>query len=131
MAYKYITFCAAVYFIQYVVGQSIYTPNCECRSIILSETGGPLAITSLGPITPSGIAVATDLGLAGELELSGALPYLSAVAFEGTFDTNGTAPVAYGCGDAVAITQELGNPSAATAAPGYTSTPINTCARRS
>ncbi|XP_063391357.1 chorion class CB protein M5H4-like [Cydia fagiglandana] len=133
MASKYITFCAAVYFIQSVAGQSVYTPNCECRSITISDNGGPLAITSIGPIAPSGIAVATDLGLAGDLDLSGALPYLSAVAFEGQFNTNGTAPVSYGCGDCVAITQEVGNPSGVNAglSPSYSSSTINSCGRRS
>ncbi|XP_048002386.1 chorion class CB protein M5H4-like [Leguminivora glycinivorella] len=70
-----------------------------------------MAITSLGPIAPSGIAVATELGLAGDLELSGELPYLSAVEFQGQFDTSGAAGVAYGCGDCIAITQEIGNPT--------------------
>ncbi|XP_063371011.1 chorion class CB protein M5H4-like [Cydia amplana] len=133
MASKYITFCATVYFIQSIAGQSIYTPNCDCRSITISDNGGSLAITSTGPIAPSGIAVATDLSLAGDLDLSGALPYLSAVAFEGQFNTNGTAPVSYGCGDCVAITQEIGNPSAVNAglSSGYSTSAINSCSRRS
>ncbi|XP_063631615.1 chorion class CB protein M5H4-like isoform X2 [Cydia splendana] len=83
-----------------------YSSNCV--SIEIPNNGGSLAISSIGPIAPSGIAVATELGLAGDLVLSGELPYLSAVAFEGKFDTNGAVPVAYGCGDCVAITEQIG-----------------------
>ncbi|XP_048002447.1 chorion class CB protein M5H4-like [Leguminivora glycinivorella] len=85
--------------------------SSDCKSIVLSNSGGDLLITALGPITPSGIAVATELGLSGDLDLSGALPYLSAVEFQGQFDTSGSAPVAYGCGDCIAITNEIGNPT--------------------
>ncbi|XP_063370796.1 chorion class CB protein M5H4-like [Cydia amplana] len=87
----------------------------SCQSIAISNSGGDLLITALGPISPSGIAVATELGLAGDLELSGEVPYLTAVEFKGQFDTSGSAGVSYGCGDCVAITQELGNPSGANA----------------
>ncbi|XP_061726811.1 chorion class CB protein M5H4-like isoform X2 [Cydia pomonella] len=114
------------------IGQAISGPNCNiaispklassssyssgsCQSIVISNDGGELLISSIGPIAPSGIAVATELGLAGDLELSGELPYLSAVAFEGQFDTSGSASVSYGCGDSVAITQQIGNPSGANA----------------
>ncbi|XP_063370802.1 chorion class B protein PC10-like [Cydia amplana] len=80
----------------------------NCVSIDIPNYGGSLAVSSIGPISPSGIAVATDLGLAGDLVLSGELPYLSAVAFEGKFDTSGAVPVAYGCGDYVGITEQIG-----------------------
>ncbi|XP_063370915.1 chorion class CB protein M5H4-like [Cydia amplana] len=129
MAFKFII-CTSAFLVQSIIAQS---PSCACRSITISENVGPLAITSIGPIAPSGIAVATDLGLAGDLDLSGALPYLSAVAFEGQFNTNGKAPVSYGCGDCVAITQELRNPSSVNAglSSGYSTGTINTCGRRS
>ncbi|XP_063391636.1 chorion class CB protein M5H4-like [Cydia fagiglandana] len=130
MAFKFVIFCTSALLIQTIIAQ---LPNGGCRSITISDNGGPLAITSIGPIAPSGIAVATNLGLAGDLDLSGALPYLSAVAFEGQFNTNGTAPVSYGCGDCVAITQEVGSPSGVTAgvSPGFSTSTINTCGRRS
>ncbi|XP_063544725.1 chorion class CB protein M5H4-like isoform X1 [Cydia strobilella] len=102
-----------------------YSSNCV--SIDIPNNGGALAITSIGPIAPSGIAVATDLDLAGDLVLSGELPYLSAVAFEGKFDTSGAVPVAYGCGDCVAITQELGNPSGVNANINSGSSKIISC----
>ncbi|XP_061726815.1 chorion class CB protein M5H4-like [Cydia pomonella] len=114
------------------IGQAISGPSCykaispklassssyssgSGQSIVISNSGGELLISALGPIAPSGIAVATELGLAGDLELSGELPYLSAVEFQGQFDTSGSAQVSYGCGDSVAITQVLGNPSGANA----------------
>ncbi|XP_061726427.1 chorion class CB protein M5H4-like [Cydia pomonella] len=83
-----------------------YSSNCV--SIEIPNNGGALVISSIGPIAPSGIAVATELGLAGDLELSGELPYLSAVEFQGQFATSGAVPVAYGCGDCVAITEQIG-----------------------
>ncbi|XP_061726203.1 chorion class B protein PC10-like [Cydia pomonella] len=82
--------------------------SSNCVSIDIPNYGGSLAVSSVGPISPSGIAVATDLGLAGDVVLSGELPYLSAVAFEGQFATSGAVPVAYGCGDYVGITEQIG-----------------------
>ncbi|XP_061726500.1 chorion class CB protein M5H4-like [Cydia pomonella] len=130
MAFKFVIFCTSAFLVQSIVTQST---NCGCRSITISDNGGAFAITSIGPIAPSGIAVATDLALSGDLDLSGALPYLSAVAFEGQFNTNGTAPVSYSCGDCVAITQEVGNPSSVNAglSSGYGAGIINSCGRRS
>ncbi|XP_063391639.1 chorion class CB protein M5H4-like [Cydia fagiglandana] len=109
MAFKAVVLCAFAVLVQSIAAQRSY--GCSCQSIEVSNNGGPLSVTSVGPIAPSGIAVATDLGLSGDLDLSGALPYLSAVAFEGQFDTSGTAPVSYGCGDSVAITQQIGGSS--------------------
>ncbi|XP_048002271.1 chorion class B protein PC10-like [Leguminivora glycinivorella] len=106
MSFKAVIFCAAAFLVQSIAAQR--NCGCSCQSIEISNNGGALLVTSAGPIAPSGIAVATELGLSGELDLSGALPYLSAVAFEGQFPTSGSAPVCYGCGDNVAITQEIG-----------------------
>ncbi|XP_061726816.1 chorion class CB protein M5H4-like [Cydia pomonella] len=114
MVFKAVIICTFACMIQAISGQSCYRvlgSSSDCKSIAISNSGGDLLITALGPIAPSGIALATELGLSGDLDLSGALPYLSAVEFQGQFDTNGLTPVSYGCGDCVAITQELGNPS--------------------
>ncbi|XP_061726819.1 chorion class CB protein M5H4-like [Cydia pomonella] len=109
MASKAVVLCAFAVLFQSIAAQR----NCGCQSIEVSNNGGALTVTSAGPIAPSGIAVAADLGLSGDLDLSGTLPYLSAVAFEGKFDTSGSAPVSYGCGDSVAITQQIGGSSSA------------------
>ncbi|XP_048002364.1 chorion class CB protein M5H4-like [Leguminivora glycinivorella] len=125
---KVVIICALAF-----IGQAICNPTCckigssklisspklissgyssgKCESIVISNSGGDLLVTSIGPISPSGIAVATELDLAGDLELSGELPYLSAVAFDGSFDTRGSAAVSYGCGcgDNIAITKVIGN----------------------
>ncbi|XP_048002438.1 chorion class high-cysteine HCB protein 12-like [Leguminivora glycinivorella] len=108
MAFKVAVICAFALLVQGIAGQYC---GCSCQSISIPSSGGDLLITALGPVTPSGIAVATDLSLSGDLDLSGALPYLSAVAFEGQFPTSGSAPVCYGCGDNVAITQQIGGSS--------------------
>ncbi|XP_063631366.1 chorion class CB protein M5H4-like [Cydia splendana] len=104
MVSRVVILCAFASLVQSITGQSC---GSNCRSISIPSSGGALNIQAIGPIVPSGIAVATELGLSGNLDLSGALPYLSAVAFEGQFDTSGTAPVSYGCGDCVAITQQI------------------------
>ncbi|XP_061726201.1 uncharacterized protein LOC133531825 [Cydia pomonella] len=91
----------------YKSNKPVFVPSLDVPS-----NGGTFLVTSVGTIVPSGIGVATDLSLGGELEVSGVLPYLSAVAFEGQFDANGAAAVEYGCGDCVAITEEIrGNPN--------------------
>ncbi|XP_063631633.1 chorion class CB protein M5H4-like [Cydia splendana] len=117
MAFKAVVLCAFAVLVQSIAAQR--SCGCSCQSIEVSNNGGPLSVTSLGPIAPSGIAVATDLGLSGNLDLSGTLPYLSAVAFEGQFDTSGTAPVSYGCGDSVAITQQIGGSSSGSSSGYY------------
>ncbi|XP_063544450.1 chorion class high-cysteine HCB protein 12-like [Cydia strobilella] len=109
MSLKAVIFCAAALLVQSIAAQR--NCGCSCQSIEVCNNGGALTVTSAGPIAPSGIAVATDLGLSGDLDLSGTLPYLSAVEFEGKFDTSGSAPVCYGCGDCVAITQQIGGSS--------------------
>ncbi|XP_048002377.1 chorion class CB protein M5H4-like [Leguminivora glycinivorella] len=109
MAFKTVVLCVVALMVQSIAAQR--GCGCQCQSISIPSSGGDLLITALGPVTPSGIAVATDLSLSGDLDLSGALPYLSAVAFEGQFPTSGSAPVCYGCGDSVAITQQIGGNS--------------------
>ncbi|KAI8441364.1 hypothetical protein MSG28_014981 [Choristoneura fumiferana] len=85
----------------------------------VSNNGGSLIVTSVGPVVPSGISVASALDLYGELAVSGGLPFLSAVAFDGQFPTSGSGSVSYGCGDGtIAITQETGNPYGNNAASG-------------
>ncbi|XP_073964729.1 chorion class B protein PC10-like [Choristoneura fumiferana] len=116
MTFKVVIFCVSALLVQSIAGQScgrisLPAPSCG-NTVSVSNNGGSLTVTSVGPIAPAGIAVATDLGLAGNLDVSGALPFLSAVSFEGSYPTNGAASVSYGCGDGnIAITQEMGNPS--------------------
>ncbi|XP_061726813.1 chorion class B protein PC401-like [Cydia pomonella] len=104
MIFKVIIFYVFASLTQSITAQS---GGCNCRSISIPNSGGALNIQAIGPVVPSGIAVATDLVLSGDLDLSGTLPYLSAVAFEGQFDTTGSTPVSYGCGDCVAITKQF------------------------
>ncbi|XP_061726233.1 chorion class CB protein PC404-like [Cydia pomonella] len=109
MSFKAALLCVVACLVQLISYNPIrptkYLSNSA--SIDVASYGGALAVSSIGPISPSGIAVATDLGLAGDVVLSGELPYLSAVAFEGQFATAGAVPVAYGCGDYVGITEQI------------------------
>ncbi|CAG9784773.1 unnamed protein product [Diatraea saccharalis] len=59
---------------------------------------GPIVVTSISPIGPSGLAVASENVIEGILNVSGQLPYLSAVAFEGTLPTSGSGVATCGCG---------------------------------
>ncbi|KAI8441359.1 hypothetical protein MSG28_014976 [Choristoneura fumiferana] len=128
MVFKAVFFFASVLFIQSISGQNcrrISVPSCGSGSSIssgsssVSNNGGSLIVTSVGPVVPSGISVASALDLYGELAVSGGLPFLSAVAFDGQFPTSGSGSVSYGCGDGtIAITQETGNPYGNNAASG-------------
>ncbi|XP_048002067.1 uncharacterized protein LOC125238706 isoform X2 [Leguminivora glycinivorella] len=88
-----------------------YDEDIYNRAVDVPNNGGAFIVNSVSNIAPYGLGVATDVNLAGELEVSGVVPYLSAVTFEGQFDANGAAAVEYGCGDCVAVTEEIrGNP---------------------
>ncbi|XP_028171177.1 chorion class B protein M2410-like [Ostrinia furnacalis] len=70
-------------------------------------SGGPLIVTAISPIGPSGLAVATENAIEGILTVNGQLPYLSAVAFEGGLPTTGSGVATCGCGSGtVGITSE-------------------------
>lgn len=70
-------------------------------------TSGPLAVSTISPIGPSGLAVASENEIAGTVLASGTLPFLSAVAFEGALPTAGSGVATCGCGNgAVGILSE-------------------------
>ncbi|XP_063391325.1 chorion class B protein L12-like [Cydia fagiglandana] len=128
MAFKAILLCASLLLVQTISGQSCgcsrgssrgsigygsyggSSSSVSANSISIPSSGGDLPITSFGPISPSGISVSTELGLSGDLDVSGQLPYLSAVQFSGNYDTSGSACVDYSCGTCgnVAITSVQG-----------------------
>ncbi|RVE40314.1 hypothetical protein evm_012974 [Chilo suppressalis] len=62
-------------------------------------SSGPLVVTSISPIGPSGLAVASENVIDGTLLVSGSLPYLSAVSFEGVLPTAGSGVATCGCGN--------------------------------
>ncbi|KAL0809575.1 hypothetical protein ABMA28_011108 [Loxostege sticticalis] len=64
----------------------------------LNVAGSPLAITAISPIGPSGLAVASENVIEGVLTVTGQLPFLSAVAFEGALPTAGSGVATCGCG---------------------------------
>ncbi|RVE40625.1 hypothetical protein evm_014726 [Chilo suppressalis] len=78
-------------------------------------SSGPLVVTTISPIGPSGLAVASENVIEGALLVSGSLPFLSAVSFEGALPTAGSGVATCGCGNgAVGIISE-GFPAAAPA----------------
>ncbi|CAG9794195.1 unnamed protein product [Diatraea saccharalis] len=62
-------------------------------------SSSPLIVTNISPIGPSGLAVASENVIDGTLLVSGSLPFLSAVAFEGTLPTAGSGIATCGCGN--------------------------------
>ncbi|XP_063631420.1 chorion class high-cysteine HCB protein 13-like [Cydia splendana] len=127
MAFKVVIVCAFALLVQTISGQSC---GCSCgsskgsigygssssvsaNSISIQNSGGDLLVSSVGPISPSGIAVSSDLNLNGDLKVNGELPFLSAVKFSGEYDTKGSGCVDYSCGTCgnVAITSVQGGGS--------------------
>ncbi|XP_048001863.1 chorion class high-cysteine HCB protein 12-like isoform X2 [Leguminivora glycinivorella] len=92
-------------------GGSGSSGNVYASSINIPTSGGDFVVTSVGPISPSGIYVSSDLSLDGNLDVYGEMPFLSAVEFSGQYDTQGSGCVDYSCGTCgnVAITSVQGN----------------------
>ncbi|XP_050359094.1 chorion class B protein PC10-like isoform X3 [Nymphalis io] len=79
-----------------------YTPG----SFTVSNGGG-FAVTSASPIGVTGVALTSENAYEGPLAVTGALPFLGAVALEGPLATAGVGAVTYGCGNGnVAILNE-------------------------
>ncbi|XP_004933236.1 chorion class CB protein M5H4-like [Bombyx mori] len=87
---------------------------------LAASYGGGLAVTSISPIAPTGITVNSENVIEGTVNVFGQLPFLGAVATDGTFGTNGVGTVLYGCGDgAIGITNEAPIAPAPGYGPGY------------
>jgi hypothetical protein len=61
-------------------------------------SSGPLLVTSSSPLYPGGLYVTSENTLEGNVLVSGALPFLSAVGFEGSLPTAGSGAATCGCG---------------------------------
>ncbi|XP_063370803.1 chorion class CB protein PC404-like [Cydia amplana] len=105
--------------------QSISAQKCGCScddfdgfsKTATYSTGGPVTVTCSGPLSSNGVSLLSELSMEGSLDVKGSMPFLSAVALEGTIGTTGCGTVAYGCGDGnIVIVQENGNPSGSNAA---------------
>nr|P08830.2 RecName: Full=Chorion class CB protein M5H4; Flags: Precursor [Bombyx mori]AAA27830.1 chorion protein [Bombyx mori] len=93
-------------------------------SNLAASCGGALAVNSLSPTTPTGLTVASENTIEGNLGIFGQLPFLGAVATDGAFSTGGIGAVLYGCGDgAIGIVSEA--PIVAPASIGYGQWPVN------
>ncbi|KAL0859048.1 hypothetical protein ABMA27_010895 [Loxostege sticticalis] len=62
-------------------------------------SSGPLTLTSISPIGPSGLAVASENAIKGNLGVIGQLPYLGALGLEGRLPAAGSGLATCGCGD--------------------------------
>ncbi|XP_048001846.1 chorion class B protein M2410-like [Leguminivora glycinivorella] len=85
-------------------------PIVAFTKTLVNPEGCPISITCTCPIAPSGLSLTSDLGMQGELDVTGSMPFLTAVQMQGTLPSTGRATVEYGCGNTVSITQETGNP---------------------
>ncbi|CAB3223140.1 unnamed protein product [Arctia plantaginis] len=82
-----------------------------------ATSGGGFAVTSMSPISPTGISVVSENAIEGPLSITGQLPFLGAIALEGALPTAGAGAINYGCGNgAVGIVSEGLAPTAAPAA---------------
>lgn len=59
-----------------------------------------LTVTSISPISPSGLSVYVDnLILEGQMAVSGQLPFLGTIALDGSLPTSGQGVATCGCGN--------------------------------
>ncbi|XP_050359095.1 chorion class B protein PC10-like isoform X4 [Nymphalis io] len=83
-----------------------YAAGCGPAPFAVSN-GGSFAVKSASPIAVTGVAVTSENAYEGPLAVTGALPFLGAVALEGPLATAGVGAVTYGCGNGnVAILNE-------------------------
>ncbi|KAM3955228.1 uncharacterized protein ACR2FA_010890 [Aphomia sociella] len=94
--------------------------NAEFLSLASLSSGGVLPITSYSPIVPSGLTVYSENAIEGPVAVIGQLPFLSAVAFEGTLASEGAGSAGCGCGSSgnIGIVSETYTPIAAPAPSG-------------
>ncbi|XP_023951036.2 chorion class B protein PC10-like [Bicyclus anynana] len=64
-----------------------------------ASNGGGFAVTSVSPMAVTGITMKSDNAYEGPLTVTGAVPFLAAVALEGALPTAGTGAITYGCGN--------------------------------
>ncbi|CAG9573432.1 unnamed protein product [Danaus chrysippus] len=64
-----------------------------------ASSGGGLNVQAVSPVAPGSISIISENQIQGPLEVSGTLPFLSAVAFEGSLPTRGSGEVLYQCGN--------------------------------
>ncbi|XP_045782614.1 chorion class B protein Ld34-like [Maniola jurtina] len=65
----------------------------------LASNGGSFPIRSASPIAVTGVSMSSDNVYEGPLAVSGAVPFLAAVALEGTLPTAGAGAITYSCGN--------------------------------
>ncbi|XP_053604056.1 autotransporter adhesin BpaC-like [Plodia interpunctella] len=80
-------------------GAVLNAANPNYLNVASVSGGGVLPVTSYSPIAPAGLTVLSDNVIEGTLFVSGDLPFLSAVAFEGGLATAGSGAASCGCGD--------------------------------
>ncbi|XP_047541580.1 chorion class B protein PC10-like [Vanessa atalanta] len=98
--------CGAVNSLSYGPYAAEYAAGCGPSPFAVSN-GGSFAVRSASPIAVTGVAVTSENAYEGPLAVSGALPFLGAVALEGPLATAGVGAVTYGCGNGnVAILNE-------------------------
>lgn len=80
-------------------------------------SGGGLPVTSISPISPTGILVVSDNAYEGPVSVVGELPFLSAVVIEGVLPTAGAGAINHACGNGV--TAMISEGVAPAYGPGY------------
>ncbi|CAH2084042.1 unnamed protein product [Euphydryas editha] len=84
-----------------------YTADWTASFAPMASNGGGFVVNSGSPISVTGVALTSENAYEGALSVSGALPFLGAVALEGPLPTAGMGGVTYSCGNGnVAILNE-------------------------
>ncbi|XP_045526946.1 chorion class B protein M2807-like [Pieris brassicae] len=71
----------------------------DFTSLSASGCGLPMTTRSSSPIAPGVLSITSENVIEGPVSVYGQLPFLSAVAFEGSIPTHGYGGVSYGCGN--------------------------------
>nr|XP_032525099.1 chorion class B protein PC401-like [Danaus plexippus plexippus] len=66
---------------------------------LTASSGGGLNVQTSSPFAPGSLSILSENQIQGPVEVSGTLPFLSAVAFEGSLPTRGSGEVLYQCGN--------------------------------
>ncbi|CAF4922636.1 unnamed protein product [Pieris macdunnoughi] len=130
LAKSVLVFCAQALLIQCITAY-VYEPCMELPyeayaypasgyspASLAASNCGSFFVSSSSPIAPSGVTMISENAIEGPLAVGGQIPFLAAVAVEGSLPTAGAGGVAYGGGNGnVAILAEdiagYGRPRAA------------------
>ncbi|CAG9573483.1 unnamed protein product [Danaus chrysippus] len=76
-----------------------YYSSLASPASLSASNGGGFAVTSASPIAATGVTMTSENVYEGPLSVAGTMPFLGAVALEGSLPTGGAGAVSYACGN--------------------------------